>query len=388
MTDTGFIRTVLREVRQLSSRRLYIFAMVVIPLGTMLFLLGLMRHGLPLHIPTAIIDLDNTVETRSIVRELNSTAEVDITEKADNYGEAVRLMKEGKIFGFFVIPRNFTRDAMAGRQPQLAYYTNSTFYIPGSLLYRSLRTTSTLTSASMVRAYLVGAGATDRQVSAVLQQVRLQTIPLNNPWTNYSVYLANSFVPCTLALMILLVTSFRVCHEEKAGTSRQWLAGARDSMFVALWGKLLPQTVIFFAVGLLIQSALFGWLHYPLHCSAWTMVGTMLLFVLANQSLAVFFCGILPNLRLALSISSLTGVLSFSIGAFSFPLEQMYGGIGIFAYILPVRYYFLIYVDQALNGVPVYFSRLYFAALLVFLLLPFTVLPRLRKMCKQPAYVP
>ena len=32
------------------------------------------------------------------------------------------------------------------------------------------------------------------------------------------------------------------------------------------------------------------------------------------------------------------------------------------SYILPVRYYFLIYGAQALNGLPVYYSRFYFAA--------------------------
>ena len=96
----------------------------------------------------------------------------------------------------------------------------------------------------------------------------------------------------------------------------------------------------------------------------------------------------LPNPRLALSIASLTGILTFSIAAFSYPVASMYGSIGIFSYILPVRYYFLIYVKQALDGVPLYYSRYFFAALIAFPLVCSCLLGRLKKACQHPVYVP
>lgn len=388
MFKTAFINSIKRGVRKLTERRLYIFAMVVIPLFVTFFLLGLMKNGLPNHIPTAIVDLDNSTASREVVRTLNSSVEVDLNHKVNSYVEAYELMQKGEIYGFFIIPHNFMRDAMAGREPQIAYYTNSTFYVPGSLLYRSLRTTSTLTSASIVKAYLVSSGATEKQAMDLLQPVQLLTNPVHNPWTNYAIYLVNSFAPCALALMILLVTIFSICHEEKMGTSREWIKTADGSMYVALLGKLLPQTLIFAAVGFLMQSILYGYYGFPLNCNPWNMIGAMILFVMANQAFGVMIAGIMPNLRLGLSIASLIGILSFSVGAFSFPLEDMYSPIAIFAYILPVRYYFLIYVDQALNGFPLYYSRLYYAALLAFLLLPALVLKRMKKANMNPVYVP
>lgn len=66
----------------------------------------------------------------------------------------------------------------------------------------------------------------------------------------------------------------------------------------------------------------------------------------------------------------------------------MYGAVGIFSYIVPIRYYFLIYIDQALNGIPIYFSRYYYAALLGFLLLPAVGLNRLKRHALNPVYVP
>lgn len=389
MVDIGFIDSLKRGVRQLCSRWLYFFAMIVIPIASAFFLLGLMRNGLPLHIPAAVVDLDNTVETRQIVRNIEASAEVLITHEVESEAAAMQLIREGKIYGFYVIPKNFTRDATAGQNPEIAYYTNSTFFIPSSLLFRSLKTNTVLTSAAIVRNYLVASGsATDTQAQALLQPVPLQTNMIHNPESNYSVYLSNSFIPALLALMILLTTAYSIWHEEKMRTSPQWIAVGRGSITIALLGKLLPQTVVFSAVGIFIQSVMYGYLHFPLNCSVLQTVSTMLLFVLANQGFAVFLAGILPNLRLSLSLCSLIGVLTFSIGAFSYPLEDMYGSIAIFSYVVPARYYFLIYVDQMLNGIPLYYSRFYYAALLAFMLLPLLVARRIKRHALHPVYVP
>lgn len=389
MVDTGFVKSIKRGCWQLCTRRLYFFAMIVIPIVMAVFLLGLMKNGLPLHIPAAIVDHDNSTISRSLIRNIKSAQEVKIVNVVDNEGEAMRLLREGKIYGFYVIPFDFTRNVSASRNPELAYFTNATYFIPSSLLYRSLKTNSVLASGAVVKTYLVNSGfSTSQQAQALLQPVVLQTNPLHNPQSNYNVYLSNSFVPGSLALMILLVTAFSLWHEEKMQTSPQWIAQARGSITIALLGKFLPQTLIFTAVGVLTQAIMFGFLHFPLNCSPWQAVATMLLFVLANQGFAIFIAGVVPNLRMALSFCSLFGILTFSIGAFSFAFEAMYGSIAIFAYLLPSRYYFLIYVDQMLNGLPLFYSKYYYAALLCFMLLPVLVAPRIKRHAMHPVYVP
>ncbi|MDE6402853.1 MAG: ABC transporter permease, partial [Muribaculaceae bacterium] len=99
-------------------------------------------------------------------------------------------------------------------------------------------------------------------------------------------------------------------------------------------------------------------------------------------------CAVVPNLRLSLSLCSLTGILAFSIAGFSFPVDNMYGAIGIFSYILPVRWYFLIYIDQALNGIDIFYSRQYYMALILFFLAAAALAPRLKKRLLNPVYVP
>lgn len=383
----GFRAIFIRELRRLACRPIYLFTMIIVPIGCAIFFVSLLDEGLPTKVPTAVVDHDNSLLSRQIIRDLGASELINIDSHLDSYHEALESVRSGKVFGFFIIPDDFEKDAVAGRSPSISYYCNMAYFIPGTLTFKGFKTIAVSTTGSLARVQLVSAGMNDNATGALIQPLAVQDHPIGNPWSNYPIYLCNSFAAGVLALMILLVTAFSICEEIKRATSIEWLATARGSMIVALLGKMLPHTVIFSAVGIFMQSLFYGYNHYPLNGSEWVMALAMVMFVVACQAFALFVCCLLPNLRLALSVVSLLGVLSFSITGFSFPLENMYGAVAIFSYIIPVRYYFLIYIDQALNGIALYYSRYYFIALAIFPLVASTMLWRLKKACITPIYV-
>ena len=379
------LRLIKRELRRLTSRKIYIFMMLIVPLGCSFFLLNLMNEGLPLKVPVGMVDLDHSSLSRKVGRSLSASELIDISS---DFHSAMEKVRSGEIYGFFLIPRDFQKKAIGGSTPTLSFYSNMAIFVPGSLSYKGFKTIAVTTSGGIVKTTLVGAGADETTAGSLIQPMVIRTHPLNNPWTNYAIYLCQSFIPCLLALIVLLVTVFSICQEHKTGSSVEWLREAGGNMAMALLGKLLPQTLIFTAVGVALQSVMFGYLHFPLNNHPLHMILAMFLLVAACQGFAVFITEMLPNLRIALSVMSLTGILCFSIAGFSFPVEKMYGGVAIFSYLVPIRYYFLIYIDQALNGIPIYYSRLYYIALLIFMLLPALSLRRLKKQCINPVYVP
>lgn len=388
MGESGFWASVRRSVRQLTTRRMYFVAMIVVPVGSALFFLNLLDSGLPLHAPVAVVDLDESPMSRSVIRSLDAMDVVDVTYHASGYADALDKIKRGEIYGFFMIPVEFEKDAVSGRTPIISYYCNMAYYVPGTLSFKGFKTVAVSTSGKIVETVLVNTGMERLAVGAVLQPVVVQEHPIGNPWSNYAIYLGNSFIPGILALMVLMVTAWSIGEEIKRGTAPEWLDRAGGSIGVAVVGKLLPQTLVFSAVGVLCQSFLYGYSHFPLNCSVWRVILAMVLLVVASQSFALVFCCIVPNLRLSLSVVSLLGILSFSITGFSFPVQSMYGAVEVFSYIIPLRYYFLIYVDQALNGIPLYYSRWYYIVLLVFPLVAMTLLWRLKRKCRYPVYVP
>ncbi len=381
-------KAIIDGFRQLVSRPIYLIVMVVVPMVTAWFLIDLMREGLPLQLPTAIVDLDHTTTSRRTVRNLAANELVDVVYSPETYHDAMELLRKGKIYGFFMIPSNFERDAVSGKETTITYYVNLAYYVPGSLSFKSFKQTAVTTTGGIMVTSLVSAGVDEGMIRNMIQPVVTQVHPYGNPWTNYSIYLSNSFIPCALQLIIFQITAFSFLQEIKRGSSIRWIQDAGGSIVKACFGKLIPQYLIFATVGMAMLGMLYGFSHFPLNWSTLGMVASMLLFIAASQAFALTICSIIPNLRFALSILSLIGILSFSIAGFSFPVEQMYGGVGIFSYILPIRYYFLIYINTALNGYELYYCRWEFVGLIVFLALPFTMLWKLKRYAYHPVYIP
>lgn len=375
-------------IKGLTSRKVYITCIVVVPLLFTLFFINMMYEGVAVQVPSGVVDLDHSELSRQVTRNLGASELIDITAEPESFHQAMQQVRGGEIFGFFMIPADFQKDALAQRSPTITYYCNMTYFVPGTMVFKGFKTTAVTTQGGLVVTTLVNAGVNESSAMSLVQPVAIQQQAIGNPWMNYNYYLTNSFVPGVIALMVALVTAFSVCEEIKRGTSRRWLDRSGGSMLIAMTGKLLPQAIVEIAIGIGCQSMMFGFAHFPLNCPAWHMILAMVLLVVASQGFAVIVCSIIPNLRLAVSICSLFGILAFSIAAFSFPVEQMYPAVGIFSYILPVRYYFLIYGDQALNGIPMYYSRFYYMALILFPLVALIGLPRLKRRCLNPVYVP
>ncbi len=375
-------------IRQLVSRPIYLITMVGVPLFCTFFFLDFMTEGLPLKTPAAVVDLDNTPVSRNVARNLGASELVDLQYRPTSYAEAMELLKSAKIFGFFMIPRDFQADAEAGRETAITYYCNMAYFIPGTLSFKSFKQTAVTTSGSIVMTTLVGAGLNEGLVGNLMQPVVTQEHTIGNPWLNYSIYLSNSFLPCLLQLIIFQVTAFSLLQEIKRGTSVQWIKDAGGSVTIACAGKLIPQFVIFSLTGLAMQAMMYGFWDFPLNGNLLNMIAAMLLMVAASQAFALLISCMIPNLRFALSILSLLGILSFSIGGFSFPVEDMYPAIGIFSYLIPARHYFLIYTNVALNGFEIYYCRWEYIVLILFLLAPMGMLWKLKRYSLNPVYIP
>ena len=384
----GIFGIMVREFHRLLSRPLYLFCMVVAPLTCCLFFTTLMDNGLPQNMPVGVVDDDNTSTTREVLRNMDAFSQVELTASYESVSSARRAMQQGRIYAFYYIPKGTTDELLAGRRPKVFFYTNNSLLIAGSLIYRDLRTMSVLANASVGLETLRAKGVTDPMAMTFLQPIVIDTHPLSNPWLNYSVYLNNTILPGILMILIFMITVYSIGSELKEGTGRAWLAMADNDMLVAAAGKLLPHTAIFFVVASLYDLYLYGVLSFPCHSGILPLLLASLLMVLASQAFGVLFITVLPTLRLALSACSLWGVVSFSISGFSFPVMAMHPSLQLLSNLFPLRHYFLIYINQTLNGYPMVYAWKSYVMLLCFVLLPLLLLKRLRTVMLNYDYIP
>lgn len=377
-----------RELRRMASKPIYWFCMIAAPLFCFVFFTSLMAEGLPTDMPLGLVDNDNTTTSRSLARNLDAFEMTSIKEQYANVTEAREAVQRGDIYGFYYIPKGTTRKAQRQELPVVSFYTNYSYLVAGSLLYRDMRTMSELASGAASRTVLYAKGATERQAMAFLQPIVIDSHAINNPWLNYNVYLSNVILPGLLMLFIFMVTVFSIGTEVKYDTMHDWLIMARGSMFHALAGKLLPQTLIFFLMGIAFAIGLYGVLHFPCHCGLPTMLLVMFLGIIGAQGLGVFMFAMLPTLRMSLSFASLWGVISFSICGMSYPVMAMHPTLQGLSLLFPLRHYFLLYVNCALDGYPLMNAAPYVVGLLLFASLPLLLLRRLKKMLLVVPYIP
>ena len=377
-----------REVLRIAVRPLYLFCMIIAPVFCYLFFTTLMANGLPTDMPAGVVELDNTSTTRNIILNLDAFQQTHIVAHYPSVMEARKAIQRGEIYSFYYIPEGTTEATLASRQPKVSFYVNYSYLIAGSLLYKDQRTISELAAGAVGRATLYAKGATEDQAMAFLQPIVIDTHALNNPWLNYSVYLCNTLFPGILMLLIFLTTIYTLGEEVKNGTGRELMRLADNSITKVLIGKLLPHTLVFFVIAVFYNVYLYGYLHYPCHSGIFPMLLAGLLLVLSSQAFGVFLFGLFGSFRLALSAASLWGVISFSISGFTFPVMAMHPTLQALCVLFPLRHYYLLYVNFALNGYPLIYAWQAVAALLVFLLLPFLVLKKLRTILLQYVYVP
>lgn len=377
-----------RELLRLARQPIYWFCMVIAPLFCYYFFTSLMGAGLPEDMPIGLVDEDHTTTTRNLARNLDAFQATGITKEFANVSEARKAVQKSEIYGFYLIPKGTTRKANLQQSPRVSFYTNYSYLIAGSLLYRDMRTMSELASGAAARTVLYAKGATEKQAMGFLQPIVIDMHAVNNPTLNYSVYLSNVIIPGMLAIFIFMVTVYSLGTELKFDTADELMERSGGSIIVALTGKLIPQLLIFLLTGTIYVLYLYAYLRFPCNCGIPRMWCVMALYVMACQGLGVFMFTLFPTLRLGLSAASLWGVVSFSISGMSFPTMAMHPILQGFANLFPLRHYFILYVNCALDGYNLANAWPYVLALMGFALLPLPCMVRLKKIITTYAYEP
>lgn len=378
----------LREWRRLLSRPIYLFCIFIVPLVSAVMLTSLMGEGLPTDMPVGLVDMDNTTTTRNIARNLDAFQNTRIAHKFADVTEARHAMQRGEIYAFYYFPKGTTEKLLRQEQPKVSFYTNNTYLMAGSLLYKDMRTMSELASGAATRSVLLAKGATNDQAMAFLQPVAVDAHPIGNPSLNYNVYLSNILIPGMLSLMIFFVTVFSIGQEIKESHGRAMLVHTRGVAWKALYGKLIAQAALLLPVAWALGAYLYGYLHFPCQCGWLTMLGVLSLFVFASQGMGVLMICALPNPRFGLSFASLWGVLSFSICGMSFPAMAMHPMLHGVSYLFPLRHYYLLYVNCALDGWSLSSAWQFWGALIAFALLPLLFSTRFKTIITKIQYMP
>ncbi len=305
-----------------------------------LLLLLLFGYALSLdvdQIPTAIHDLDRSVESRELIERFRGSRYFRLVEAVERPKDLDRaILRSQALIGINILP-GFAADLQAGREAKVQLILDG----------------SDSNTANIALGYAEGLvliyGAERQGVKASGVDTRVRVV------FNSDLKSRNYIVPGLIAVILMIVaavlTSLCVAREWENGTMEQLLSTPLQPVEFLL-GKLAA----YFAVGMIDMAIAIatGLLLFdvPLRGSPLLLVGTSALFCLGALCWGILLSTVTRNQLIAYQLSMLSSFLpAFLLSGFIYSLENMPQAIQVLSHVVPARYFVTILKGIFLKGI-------------------------------------
>ena len=162
--------------------------------------------------PVAVIDQDGSTLSRELIRRIDAADAVAVTRYAADMPSARKLFLKRQIHGIIVVPPQFERDLLAGRAAPIVAFSDGGYFLLNSVMSSALSNAARSLGAEVQVGRLTASGIDMAQAMAIVEPLRVTTVPLFNPTGGYA-----SFVLPAVFVLILQQTLLMGIGNLKAG---------------------------------------------------------------------------------------------------------------------------------------------------------------------------
>jgi len=351
--NTALFKVMRRETRRIADSWVLVFTTMIAPLTAFLIIIWLFSSGVVRDLPIAVVDMDHTAYSAKVTRLIDATPVCNVMLRLNSIEEAKQMMDRGKIDAIVVLPTDLERKVLNSGSPAIAVYINNSNVVKGGALKSGLFTTLSTISAGVKVQVAIKKGQTPEQAVEKARPVKVNTHLLFNPFGNYSYFLVLGLLPLLAVVFIFLGSVYALGMELKEGTAGELIALAQKNVTVALVGKMLPYTFLFFMDMMIMNIILIKTLGTPVHGSLFIILLSEFLLIISYQLLAILFLKLSANLRLSLSLGSAYTMMALTFSGLTFPSIAMPFIAQLFSLIFPYTFWLQIFMSQTLRGEPV-----------------------------------
>jgi ABC-2 type transport system permease protein len=348
----GFWLVFWREIDWLRRRPFLLAFVTIVPIALMAVLISVFSAGLATRLPVAVLDLDSSDLSRSIIRMVDATPDTAASVRVGELAEGRRMILSGKVHGLLMLPQNLERDVFAGRRPEVVFFYNTQTLTIGNLTVRGANAAVPTAAAGIRLSLRTAQGQPIEEAQAALTPIPVQIHALFNPTLNYVYFLLAAILPSLLQLVIVTSSAYSVGIDVETRHRLRILRRLGGGLWPAMAGKLLPYTILFLLVLGLSDIVLFGMLELPLHGRGWLLDIAALLFILSCQFLGALLALLLRPMASAISIATLLTSPAFGFMGIGFPRLAMNAFAYGFGALLPGTWYLTARIDQTIRGTP------------------------------------
>lgn len=374
-----------REIKLFSSRYLYIFVVLGLPLFSLIYMATIFGNGQIENIPIGIVDNTNSALTRKIVREVGAVPTFQVTPQHYYLNEqaAREATQKMDIYGYLVIPPDFDTKLYNGLNPTLTYYYHYAILSVGGETNGGFLNILSNVSASILQETGQQAGLSAEQLTALVFPTSARNFPIYNPDLDFSIFISYPFFFIFLQIIILVFVVYSIGMEIKTGSVAELMKTAGGNVFIAIIGKLAPYAIIFIIESIFANYIFFGILNIPLSCPLTPLILSDILLIIATMCIGVILITAIPQLPIAISFASMFGALGATTSGVTFPVESMPRFFEWMCYLFPVRYFTHINHNLLYDSIGFAYTWPYFAILVSFIIPAILLFPRFKTISEK-----
>ncbi|MDP1680621.1 MAG: ABC transporter permease [Burkholderiales bacterium] len=311
---SSFVAIVVKEFIQMRRDRLTFAMMVGIPM-IQLALFGFAINSDPRHLPTAVINADQSEFSRSFLAALKNSGYFELTRVVQSEVEANRLLDEGEVQFVVTIPAQFSRDLLRGERPSLLVEADAT---DPSATGNAIAALNELARSALAHDLKGSAQSAAGGASAVELIIHRRYNPEGITQHN----IVPGLMGVILTMTMIMMTGLAITRERERGTMEHLLAMPVNPLEVML-GKIMPYILVGYIQVLLILAASTFIFNVPIQGSLLLLLLCVLLFIAANLSVGIMFSTIARNQMQAMQMTFFFFLPSMLITGFMFPFRGM-----------------------------------------------------------------
>ena len=299
------------------------------------------------HVQFAVLDHDNTQESRDFISRLTASRYFDLRLRAQ-YPEDLRQgIDRGDFLLAIQIDSGFAQDlrGVKGAQVQVIVdSTNSNTALVGLGYVTDI-------STQFAREYQMDRmGRVNPQLLGIIPHVDL----VERPWFNEGFDSRWFFVPGVIGnlmlVMVMNLTAFAVVREREIGTLEQIMVTP-----IRRWEFILGKTLPFFFIGVFDAGliSLIGtlWFGVPFRGSVWVLASSTMIFLLSSLGVGLFISTISANQQQAMVSAFFFIMPATTLSGFGTPISSMPPSFQKLTYLDPLRYFMIVLRSVYLKGV-------------------------------------
>jgi len=298
------------------------------------------------HVPMAVLDLDRTPASRSLLEGVFENPYFDRVATIHAMDEADRLLSEGRVRAVLTVPVGYARALARGQEARVQVLVDGADANTAGAAVGYL-------DAMAVRLSRAYADQTRSRTAPPLPSVRSEPRVWFNPGLESARFLVPGLVAMLLMISAVIATSLSIVREKEHETIDQMMASPlRPVEFIV--GKTLPYVctcLATMAMILLLGYLLFG---VVVTGSFAALAVATIAFLFAALGMGVLVSSVTRSQQVAFQIAIMSSLLpSILLSGFIFPIKNMPVAIQAVTHVVVARYFVSALRDVVLRGASV-----------------------------------